>query len=73
MGREPGRNLFYRAGKSVFLLFKAEETLKGNSLPPHGASGPVHTCFEWPLGPSFYFHDPDGNLLEIANNDLWPA
>ena len=98
VGREPGRNLFYRAGKSVFLLFKAEETLKGNSLPPHGASGPVHTCFvvpadeyenwktylteigvpvihqlEWPLGLSFYFHDPDGNLLEIANNDLWPA
>jgi catechol 2,3-dioxygenase-like lactoylglutathione lyase family enzyme len=98
VGREPGRSFFYRAGKSVFLLFRADETLKGNSLPPHGAQGPVHTCFvvpadeyenwkayltehdvpvihqlEWPLGLSFYFHDPDGNLLEIANNDLWPA
>ena len=98
VGREPGRSLFYRAGKSVFLLFQAGETLKGNTLPPHGATGPVHTCFvvpadeyenwkayltengvpvihqlEWPLGLSFYFHDPDGNLLEIANNDLWPA
>ena len=98
VGREPGRNLFYRAGKSVFLLFKSEETLKGNSLPPHGASGPAHTCFvvpadeyenwktyltengvpvihqlEWPLGLSFYFHDPDGNLLEIASNNLRPA
>ncbi|MCI0410558.1 MAG: VOC family protein [Acidobacteria bacterium] len=98
VGREPGRSLFYRAGKSVFLLFQAEETLKGNSLPSHGASGAIHTCFvvpadeyenwksylaengvpvihqlEWPLGLSFYFHDPDRNLLEIANNDLWPA
>jgi catechol-2,3-dioxygenase len=22
---------------------------------------------------SFYFYDPAGNLLEIANGDLWPA
>ena len=98
VGREPGRSLFFRAGKSVFLLFQAGETRKGNTLPPHGATGSVHTCFvvpadeyenwkayltdqgipviqqvEWPLGLSFYFHDPYGNLLEIANNDLWPA
>jgi len=98
VAREPGRSLFYRAGKSVFLLFQAAETLKGNTLPSHGAIGPVHTCFvvpadeyenwkgyltehgvpviqqvEWPLGLSFYFHDPHGNVLEIANNDIWPA
>lgn len=28
---------------------------------------------EWPSGKcSFYFRDPAGNLLEIANGDLWP-
>ena len=27
---------------------------------------------EWPRGRSFYFHDPAGNLLEIANADIWP-
>ena len=97
LDREPGRSLFFRVGDSIFLLFKAEETLQGRTLPAHGATGPIHTCFlapeeeyerwksylssrgipiiretRWPRGLSFYFHDPDGNLLEIANADIWP-
>lgn len=29
---------------------------------------------EWPTARrSIYFHDPAGNLLEIADGDLWPA
>lgn len=97
LDREPGRSLFYRAGRSVFLLFKPEETRRSEKLPPHGASGPGHACFrvppedyqpwkdhlagcgvpilreiEFPRGLSFFFHDPDGNLLEIANADIWP-
>ena len=27
---------------------------------------------EWPGACSFYFEDSEGNLLEIANADLWP-
>lgn len=98
IGKQPGRSLFYRAGGSVFLLFSAEKTKRpGGKLPPHGASGSVHTCFRvsaeayepwkehlesagvelleevsWPRGLSFYFHDSEGNLLEIANADIWP-
>jgi catechol 2,3-dioxygenase-like lactoylglutathione lyase family enzyme len=26
----------------------------------------------WKRGLTFYFHDPDGNLLEIASADIWP-
>jgi len=28
---------------------------------------------DWPGGRSFFFRDPSGNLLEIANHDIWPA
>lgn len=28
---------------------------------------------DWAGGRSFYFADPAGNLLEIADGDLWPA
>ncbi|MEQ8788558.1 MAG: hypothetical protein RIC55_19770 [Pirellulaceae bacterium] len=24
-------------------------------------------------GRSFYFHDPAGNVLEIADRDIWPS
>jgi len=95
---EPGRQLFLRAGRSVLLLFRAEATLRPGPLPPHGARGPGHVCFEVPEpayaawksylpsrgvpllqeqawsrgGRSLYFHDPDKNLLEIADRDFWP-
>jgi catechol 2,3-dioxygenase-like lactoylglutathione lyase family enzyme len=97
LDREPGRSLFFRAGDSVVLMFDAEVTARGGKLPPHGATGAIHTCFlvpeeeyepwkthldgcgievfneiDWQRGRSFYFHDPDGNLLEIADADIWP-
>jgi catechol-2,3-dioxygenase len=45
IGGEPGRSLFFRAGTGAFLLFRAERSLEGGRLPPHGARGPIHTCF----------------------------
>jgi catechol 2,3-dioxygenase-like lactoylglutathione lyase family enzyme len=43
MGREPGRHVFFQAGEAnVLLAFLAEATLKGDLLPPHGATGPGH-------------------------------
>lgn len=103
IGREPGYSLFFRAGESVFLMFNATTTARGEGLPAHGATGPGHVCFvvdpasyeqwkrhledhdveilqevSWPGAEgrnlsSFYFRDPDGNLLEIADGDLWPT
>lgn len=48
--KSPGRQLFYRCGNQVFLVFNPEATSKPpapNALPvpPHGAVGPGHVCF----------------------------
>jgi catechol 2,3-dioxygenase-like lactoylglutathione lyase family enzyme len=38
------------------------------------AAVPLLQEIEWPRGPrSFYFHDPAGNVLEIADGDMWPV
>jgi catechol 2,3-dioxygenase-like lactoylglutathione lyase family enzyme len=43
LGREAGRHVFFRVGEaSVLLAFRAEATLTGGPLPPHGATGPGH-------------------------------
>jgi catechol 2,3-dioxygenase-like lactoylglutathione lyase family enzyme len=98
IGASPDHFLFYRAGRSVFLLFNHDAAVGQDSPPPHGARGPGHVCFvvpegayeewrshltgrgvdldeevEWPRGGrSFYFRDPAGNALEIADRDVWP-
>ena len=96
--RAVGRGgLTFRVGEGL-LLFDADLSSVQSQPPPHGARGPVHTCFvaraddyerwkqrvtddagsileeiEWDNGvKSFYFHDPAGNVLEIADGDLWP-
>jgi len=33
---------------------------------------PIQKEIAWPVGRSFYFRDPDGNLLELADADMWP-
>ena len=40
-------------------------------LPEQGI--PIIQEVQWDAATSFYFHDPYGNVLEIANRDLWPA
>lgn len=44
IGREEGRHVFFRAGESVLLVFLAEATIRGDTLPPHGARGPGHVA-----------------------------
>src|SRR5438132_7132648 len=41
--KEPGRHVFFQVGEShVLLAFRADATLKGGPLPPHGTTGPGH-------------------------------
>lgn len=50
VGREEGRHVFFRVGEGVLLIFRAESTLRGDALPPHGASGPGHVAMGIPAG-----------------------
>ena len=49
--KQPGRQVFYRCGDQMLLIFNAAVTSAAVSanakipVPPHGASGPGHVCF----------------------------
>src|SRR5437867_6737470 len=71
IGKLAGRHLFFRAGASVLLLFNREATATGKS--PHGASGPVHSCFV--VDASSYGAWKDhlrANGVEIVDEISWP-
>ena len=53
-----------------FTTSPAEFELWKTRIQQHGIAILQET--EWPRGRSFYFRDPDGNLLELANADIWP-
>jgi len=45
VGREAGRQVFFRAGPaSMLLVFDPAATRKGGTFPPHGATGPGHVA-----------------------------
>ena len=37
-----------------------------------GAGVEITHDHSWPRGRSFYFADPAGNLLEVADSNIWP-
>ena len=45
--RDPGRDVFFRCGQGMFLVFNPGQTSRiGNSgVPRHGATGPGHVAF----------------------------
>ena len=45
--RDPGRDVFFRCGQGMFLVFNPGQTSRnGNSgVPRHGATGPGHIAF----------------------------
>lgn len=42
--RSAGRHVFFPVGDGMLLLFNAQETQRGHTLPSHGASGPGHVA-----------------------------
>lgn len=49
IGREEGRHVFFRCGRGVLLIFRAEVTRSEEGrTPTHGADGPGHVAFDVP-------------------------
>jgi catechol 2,3-dioxygenase-like lactoylglutathione lyase family enzyme len=94
---DPGKHIFFRAGRSVLLCFNPDDSRYKKSPPPHYAEGNQHLAFEvepedyeliktrfknagikildklvWGSGQeSFYFEDPEKNVLEIVPRGVW--
>ncbi len=48
VSRRDGLFLFFRLRRQMLLLFLPEAAAENRALPPHGARGPGHVCFEIP-------------------------
>lgn len=48
ISKSEGRHIFFRAGASVLLCFKAEATRREETLPVHYGEGKMHLAFEVP-------------------------
>ena len=72
--KEAERHVFFRVGAGhVFLVFKADTTLQGDTLPPHGAKGPSHFA----LGIAADAYDAwrrhlTANCVAIEHETTWP-
>ncbi len=47
LSKTPGRHVFFRCGRGVFLVFDPRAT-SVPGFPPHGAKGPGHVAFRVP-------------------------
>ena len=73
IGEAKGRHIFFRAGRSVFLLFNPYATNQPDTLPPHGATGDGHVCFLVP-GSSYqqWKEYLPAQGVEILREVSWP-
>jgi catechol 2,3-dioxygenase-like lactoylglutathione lyase family enzyme len=72
--RQPGRHVFYRCGRGVFLLFNPEKTrTPSGEVPVHGAEGPGHIAFAIQADeiPAWREHLAK-NRVEIEAEIAWP-
>ncbi len=75
----PSRQLFYRCGEQVLLIFNPEATSRPPApgalpVPPHGASGPGHVCFRAEAGELDAWRARlEGLGINIEEDFVWPA
>ncbi len=79
LSRQPTRQVFFRCGEGVLLIFSPIETAKAPKpgdlpVPTHGAEGPGHVCF---AASATEIDDWRARLEEngvaIESDFLWPS
>lgn len=45
IAKDPERDLFFRVGENILLLFRADQTRRPGKIPPHGTTGAGHLAF----------------------------
>lgn len=75
----PPRQLFYRCGAAMLLIFNPEVTkLSGTGgklpIPPHGAAGPGHVCFRATAAEIDGWRQRlEANGVAIETDFIWPG
>lgn len=75
----PGRQLFYRCGNQVLLIFDPQSTRQPPKpgalpVPPHGAVGEGHICFRASAaGVEAWRQRLEQRGIEIESDFVWPS
>ncbi len=73
--KEPGRHIFYRCGKGMYLIFNPDITNQQDAeLPAHGNAGNGHLAFAVaPADISTWQTHLEKNQVEIELMKTWPG
>jgi catechol 2,3-dioxygenase-like lactoylglutathione lyase family enzyme len=68
------RHLFFRCGRGMLLLFRADASRRGSAdIPPHGAEGPGHLAFSMPEDQLSVWHRHlEAEGVAIEQEVHWP-
>jgi catechol 2,3-dioxygenase-like lactoylglutathione lyase family enzyme len=71
--KEVGRNLFFKIGDQMLLIFNPARTIEESEAAPHGARGPGHVAFAVPMSEmdAWKKHLKE-NGVEIEKDMVWP-
>lgn len=79
LSRHPTRQVFFRCGEAVLLIFNPVETSKPTRegdlpVPSHGAQGPGHVCFRASAAEiDLWRARLEAEGVEIESDFLWPS
>ncbi|MGK7311391.1 MAG: VOC family protein [Candidatus Longimicrobiales bacterium M2_2A_002] len=75
VGRQPGRHVFFRAGRDMLLLFDAGTTADSDDVPAHGAEGPGHVALDVPDADALdaWREHLDVAGVEVEHEHTWPS